>query len=104
MFEELIDAAGRSRGAAAIGAWARIENAAVAQRLSAMADLESVTGGTTYRDAMADYADHQWRTEREPATGLFNAGDEHTELLEQAAMVQLCAVLAADPRCWTWLY
>jgi hypothetical protein len=56
--------------------------------------LESVTGDTTYREAMADYADHQWRTQREPTTGLFNAGDEHTELLEQAAMVQIYATLA----------
>jgi hypothetical protein len=56
--------------------------------------LESVTGTTTYRHAMADYAGHQWRTQRDPETGLFNAGDEHTELLEQAAMVQIYATLA----------
>lgn len=56
--------------------------------------LESVTGTTTYRDAMADYADHQWDSERDPATGLFTAGNEHTELLEQAAMVQIYATLA----------
>ncbi|CAM3674461.1 glycoside hydrolase family 76 protein [Isoptericola cucumis] len=56
--------------------------------------LESVTGTTTYRQAMADYADRQWREARDPATGLFNAGDEHTELLEQAAMVQIYATLA----------
>ncbi|MGF0117951.1 glycoside hydrolase family 76 protein [Promicromonospora sp. Marseille-Q5078] len=56
--------------------------------------LESVTGGHTYRDAMADYADTQWREARDVGTGLFNAGDEHTELLEQAAMVQIYATLA----------
>ncbi|MCK9794794.1 glycoside hydrolase family 76 protein [Isoptericola sp. 4D.3] len=56
--------------------------------------LESVTGGTTYREAMQDYADRQWREARDPGTGLFNAGDEHTELLEQAAMVQIYATLA----------
>lgn len=39
MFEELLGDAARARGAAVIGAWARVENAAVAQRLSAMADL-----------------------------------------------------------------
>ncbi|WP_460358175.1 HNH endonuclease signature motif containing protein [Mycobacterium sp. ZZG] len=39
MFEELAAEALRSRGAAAIGAWARAENAAVARRLSAMADV-----------------------------------------------------------------
>ncbi|GAB3088751.1 hypothetical protein GCM10027054_10910 [Isoptericola nanjingensis] len=56
--------------------------------------LESVTGGHTYRDAMADYADTQWREARDSGTGLFDAGDEHTELLEQAAMVQIYATLA----------
>ncbi len=56
--------------------------------------LESVTGGTRYRTAMQDYADHQWREVRDPATGLFSDGDEHTELLEQAAMVQIYATLA----------
>ena len=39
MFENLVGSAVRSRGATAIGAWARIENAAAARRLSAMADL-----------------------------------------------------------------
>ncbi|MFB1298166.1 DUF222 domain-containing protein [Mycobacterium sp. pW049] len=39
MFEELIRQAERSRGAAVIGAWARVENAGAARRLSAMADL-----------------------------------------------------------------
>ncbi|MEU2201499.1 glycoside hydrolase family 76 protein [Isoptericola sp. NPDC019482] len=56
--------------------------------------LESVTGGHTYRDAMAGYADTQWREARDSGTGLFDAGDEHTELLEQAAMVQIYATLA----------
>ena len=56
--------------------------------------LESVTGGHAYRDAMADYADTQWREARDVGTGLFAAGDEHTELLEQAAMVQIYATLA----------
>ncbi|WP_349270099.1 HNH endonuclease [Mycolicibacterium parafortuitum] len=39
MFEGLVEVANRSRGAAAIGGWARVENAAAARRLSAMADL-----------------------------------------------------------------
>ncbi|MFD6179256.1 MULTISPECIES: glycoside hydrolase family 76 protein [unclassified Isoptericola] len=56
--------------------------------------LESVTGGDTYRDAMADYADAQWRDVRDPETGLFPADGETTELLGQAAMVQIYATLA----------
>jgi hypothetical protein len=55
--------------------------------------LESVTGGTTYRAAMEDYADRQWRTYHDPATGLVSFGGS-TELLEQAAVVQLYAALA----------
>lgn len=39
MFERLVSEASRSRGAAAVGAWARVENAAAAHRLAAMADL-----------------------------------------------------------------
>jgi hypothetical protein len=38
MCERFFDAAIRSRGVAAVGAWARVENAACARRLSAMAD------------------------------------------------------------------
>jgi len=56
--------------------------------------LESVTGGRTYRKAMQDYAERQWRKVRNPETDLFSGGDEHTELLEQAAMVQIYATLA----------
>ncbi|MFC7880155.1 glycoside hydrolase family 76 protein [Isoptericola sp. NPDC057391] len=56
--------------------------------------LESVTGGHTYRDAMTDYADAQWREVRDPETGLFPADGETTELLGQAAMVQIYATLA----------
>ncbi|MBD8078265.1 glycoside hydrolase family 76 protein [Cellulosimicrobium arenosum] len=56
--------------------------------------LESVTGGETYRDAMADYADAQWRDVRDPETGLFPVDGETTELLGQAAMVQIYAALA----------
>ena len=38
MFDQLVDAATGSRAPAAVGAWARVKNAACAQRLSAMAD------------------------------------------------------------------
>ncbi|WP_207947752.1 glycoside hydrolase family 76 protein [Occultella glacieicola] len=56
--------------------------------------LESVTGGHTYRAAMQDYADHQWNEVRDPETGLFPVGGSATELLDQAAMVQIYATLA----------
>jgi 2-succinyl-5-enolpyruvyl-6-hydroxy-3-cyclohexene-1-carboxylate synthase len=38
MFDSLVDAATGSRAPAAVGAWARVENAACARRLAAMAD------------------------------------------------------------------
>ncbi|MFE6971081.1 glycoside hydrolase family 76 protein [Isoptericola sp. NPDC057653] len=56
--------------------------------------LESVTGGHTYRDAMADYADARWSDVRDPETGLFPTDGGTTELLGQAAMVQIYATLA----------
>ncbi|BBY94883.1 hypothetical protein MGALJ_45520 [Mycobacterium gallinarum] len=55
MFDQLVEAATRSRGVAAVGAWARVENAACARRLFACADeLE--------RMLAADGSDHreQW--------------------------------------------
>lgn len=39
MFDELVAVAGGARGAGAIGAWARVENAACARRLAAAADV-----------------------------------------------------------------
>lgn len=57
--------------------------------------LESVTGGHTYRDAMRAYADRVWREHRDRATGLVRFdGDAATETIQQAALVQLDAVLA----------
>ena len=38
MFDQLVDAATGSRAPAAVGAWARVENAACARRLAAIAD------------------------------------------------------------------
>jgi len=58
--------------------------------------LESVTGGHTYRDAMARYAADVWSRNRDPATGLFDFGGP-TEAIQQAAMTQIYAVLAWDP-------
>ncbi|HEY2174803.1 MAG TPA: glycoside hydrolase family 76 protein [Mycobacteriales bacterium] len=57
--------------------------------------LESVTGGTKYRQAMQNYADTTWTTLRDPASGLFQfAGNGETQAIEQAAMVQIYATLA----------
>ncbi|UYO97739.1 glycoside hydrolase family 76 protein [Microbacterium sp. M28] len=66
--------------------------------------LESEIGGTTYRSAMQDYADRVWAEQRDPATGLFVFDGEHTQLLEQAAMTQIYAVLAWTPSQWRNLY
>ena len=66
--------------------------------------LESEIGGTTYRSAMQDYADRVWAEQRDPATGLFVFDGEHTQLLEQAAMTQIYAVLAWTPSQWRDLY
>ncbi|MBZ2196225.1 glycoside hydrolase family 76 protein [Occultella gossypii] len=56
--------------------------------------LESTTGGHRYRDAMEEYADHQWEQVRDPETGLFPVDGTTTALLDQAAMVQIYATLA----------
>jgi len=66
--------------------------------------LESVTGGSKYRNAMQDYADQVWTNNRDATTGLFTFGNGHTELLEQAAMVQIYAVLGWSPSQWRDLY
>ncbi|GAA1832766.1 glycoside hydrolase family 76 protein [Agromyces salentinus] len=66
--------------------------------------LESETGGSTYRTAMQDYADRVWAEQRDRSTGLFVFEGEHTQLLEQAAMTQIYAVLAWSPRQWRDLY
>ena len=66
--------------------------------------LESVTGGTTARKAMKEYADHVWTTNRDAETGLFSFGGETTQLLDQAAMVQIYAVLGWSPSQWRNLY
>lgn len=51
------------------------------------------------------YAERMWRTRCDPVTGVYRRPHiDHTELLEQAGMVQLCAVLAQDPRGWATLY
>jgi hypothetical protein len=66
--------------------------------------LESETGGSTYRTAMKAYGDHVWEHNRDSSTGLFTFDDGNTQLLEQAAMVQIYAVLAWSPNQWRNLY
>lgn len=66
--------------------------------------LESVTGGSTYRAAMQAYADHVWAEHRDPDTGLYVFEGAHTQLLEQAAVTQLFAVLSWAPGEWRHLY
>lgn len=69
--------------------------------------LESVTGGRRYRAAMSAYAERMWLTKRDPSTGLFHfaaSGDEHVQMIEQAAMTQIYAVLAWRPDKYRQLY
>ena len=66
--------------------------------------LESTTGGSTYRTAMQAYADNVWATNRDAATGLFHFGSDHTQVIDQAAIVQIYAVLAWAPRQLRALY
>ncbi len=61
--------------------------------------LESVTGGRRYEKAMEAYAERMWDTKRDAQTGLFDFGADaevagRTQMIEQAAMVQIFAVLA----------
>ena len=66
--------------------------------------LEAVTGAHTYRDAMARYAAAVWQQNRDPDTGLFHFGAGPTESLQQAAMIQIYAVLAWNPANYPLLY
>ena len=66
--------------------------------------LESATGGSTYHDAMARYAATVWGQNRDPGSGLFHFGGGPTEALQQAAMIQIFAVLAWNPARYPLLY
>ncbi|MGW2282964.1 glycoside hydrolase family 76 protein [Streptomyces sp. NPDC001770] len=67
--------------------------------------LESVTGGSVYQRAMADYADHIWSEQRDSATGLMHFDDSGTtQAIEQAAATQIFAVLAWPRGAWRTLY
>lgn len=60
-----------------------------------MLALESLTGGTRYRAATQAYADKMWDRWRDPKTGVYHfKGDKRTDVIEQAAATQICAMLA----------
>jgi len=57
--------------------------------------LDSVSPNPAYRSAMEAYAERAWAEARDPETGLFHfEGDRPVQLLEQAGMVQIDALLA----------
>lgn len=67
--------------------------------------LQAVTGGDKYRRAMARYADRVWSTARDPRTGLVRfSADGDTQVIEQAALVQIYAVLGWPRSKWPMLY
>ncbi|MCQ4083489.1 glycoside hydrolase family 76 protein [Streptomyces sp. RB6PN25] len=85
--------------------------------------LDAATGGHTFRDSMSRYADAVWDRCYDTSTGLFRFTDGtdgsggndartrsqpahsmRTQTLEQAAMVQIYAVLAWDPADYRFLY
>jgi predicted alpha-1,6-mannanase (GH76 family) len=62
-------------------------------------DLANVDGNADYRAAAQSYADSVWDQVRDPKTGLFRFGGKRpVRLLEQAAMVQIYALLATSDR------
>ncbi len=67
--------------------------------------LSSVNHNQSYSQAMQAYADKVWDTYRDAATGLFRFdASKPTQLLEQAAMVQIYAVLSWSPFSYGILY
>jgi hypothetical protein len=59
-------------------------------------ELAAVDGRQDYVDAARGYADRAWTTARDRRTGLFSFSGK-TRLLDQAALVQLYALLARHP-------
>jgi uncharacterized protein YyaL (SSP411 family) len=67
--------------------------------------LQSTDHNQTYARAMQTYADTVWETNRDAQTGLFHfSGSTETQLLEQAAMTQIYAVLSWEPSEYHNLY
>ena len=66
--------------------------------------LQEVNHNHHYRKAMQAYADKVWDTYRDPGTGLFEFhSNQPVQLLEQAAMVQIYALLAWNQQDYTHL-
>lgn len=55
--------------------------------------LETVVPNPAYRATMKAYSDRAWAEARDPKTGLFHFDDKPVQLLEQAGMVQIDALL-----------
>jgi uncharacterized protein DUF222 len=60
MFDSLVAAAARARGAGAVGAWARVENAACARRLFAIADVLEVRLAADGSDEREQWCIDNW--------------------------------------------
>ncbi len=56
--------------------------------------LDSVAPDRRYKDTMQAYADRAWNEARDPATGLYHFVDGPVQLLEQAGITQIQALLA----------
>lgn len=59
--------------------------------------LGEADGDPRWRAAVQAYADAAWTTARDPLTGVFRFGRPGGRLLEQAALTQIYALLAAAP-------
>jgi hypothetical protein len=59
--------------------------------------LGAADGDPRWRVAVQAYADAAWATARDPLTGVFRFGRPRGSLLEQAALTQIYALLAATP-------
>jgi hypothetical protein len=67
--------------------------------------LQSVNHNRDYVNAMQAYADSVWQNNLDTSTGLFHfSGSAQTQLLEQAAMIQIYAVLSWSPSEYHNLY
>lgn len=67
--------------------------------------LSSVNHNQSYVQAMQTYANNVWNNNRDASTGLFHFnGAKTTQMIEQAAMTQIYAVLAWPPSRYGILY
>ena len=77
-------------------------NCMLCRNLLLLASVQDADQARRYREPLQSYADWAWETVRDPATTLFvfdGAGAPVT-LLDQAAMVQINALLAWDAQDW----